>query len=275
MKNQTIQTWLNQAKLHLEKASIESAYLDATIMLEKVLNKPRSWLRSHADEKLSNQQLKDLNKLLSQRLNRIPLAYILGSKDFYGRQFIVTKDVLVPRPESEAMINLLSYIAKKEEINTIIDIGTGSGILAITTKLQFSDVHVTASEISSSALSVAKKNARKHKVNIRFHKSDLFESLPSMPKTRLYVVLANLPYVPDNLIVSDEVLNEPKEALFSGNDGMDHYRKFWNQIIELKNKPKYIITESLKTQHNLQIKYCKSAGYKLVKTDGLVQLFSY
>lgn len=298
----TINGWLQNNNLKLSNAGIESARLDCLVLLEHVLKKNRSWILAHGDEVLDVNTIASLNSLLDQREKRVPLAYIVSSKEFYGRKFKVTKEVLIPRPESEAIIELLlekygneklSAVATKNNwnlnqvendnpllstppspLNTIIDIGTGSGILAITAKLELPQLHVIATDISISALQIARKNALLLGAKVQFKLQDFIkDGLPKMPKTRPYVIVANLPYVPKDLITSPEILKEPSKALFSENDGMDHYRKFWEQISLLKNKPEAVITEALDTQHETMYSFAAAAGFKLEKTTDLIQLF--
>lgn len=268
-----LKEWLDSAVIALAKAGVDSARLDSLLLLEQELSKPRTWLLAHHDFELPNQAVLNLNNKVAQRANRVPVAYLLGSKEFYGREFSVTPEVLIPRPESEAMITLLKNLAEPHLINTVLDVGTGSGILAITAKLELPGTHVSASDISEKALLVARANAEHYNASICFHQSNLFEGLPKLPRTRPYVVLANLPYVPEHLITSPEITKEPAEALFAGDDGMDIYKLFWQQIGNLKNKPFAIITESLTTQHATMVALSEAAGYQCAKTDGLIQLF--
>lgn len=269
-----IQTWLKSASAQLKQVGIESAQLDSLLLIEHELDVSREWILAHEEHKLSTAQLTNLNKNITRRLDHVPVAYIINQKEFYQRTFHVNKDVLIPRPESESMIELLSQVIKAQQTNTVIDVGTGSGCLAITAKLLFPDVHVTGIDNSEAALIVAKKNARRHRVQIQFRKQDIHEGLPAMPKTRPYILLANLPYVPSSLITSPEITKEPPEALFSGEDGLDHYRVLWQQITHAKNKPIFVITESLETQHQQMATLAKGAGYNLQVTDTLAQLFN-
>lgn len=263
--------WLIKNVSELETESISSARLDCLLLLEFAHDKPREWVLSHDDTELSNTQLQNLNNLIARRINHEPVAYIIGSKEFYGRDFMVSPDVLIPRPESETMIELLlSLPTTDHRPPTIIDIGTGSGCLAITAKLEMPDAKVIATDISEAAIEVARKNAANLKSDIEFLKCDL---LPTIDHP-LWTVLANLPYVPEDLITSEEITKEPDLALFSGKDGMDHYRKFWNQVNGLKDKPSYVITESLADQHQSMQNLAQQAGYTLVKTETLAQLFN-
>lgn len=270
----SISSWLREGEKHLREVGVESARLDCLLLLEDELGKPREWILAHSEQELSLHEQANLDKKVARRIKREPLAYILGSKEFYGRNFYVNEHVLIPRPESEAIIELLRSLPTIHyELPTIFDVGTGSGCLAITAKLLFPTTHVTALDISTDALKVARKNARTHGVQIQFRQLDIFKELPKMPKTRPYAMLVNLPYVPDNLITSDEITKEPTQAIFSGKDGMNHYREFWEQIAQLKNKPVYIITESLATQHQ-QMSQLAAAHYRATKVKDLVQLFT-
>lgn len=272
-----IQTWLEQAKTSLLGANIESAEIDSLVLLEHTLKKPREWVRAHNDELLNEVQLKNLHKKLLQRKNHAPLAYIIGSKDFYGRTFLVDNNVLIPRPESEAIIELLLQYIKNNSLTagtnkplTILDVGTGSGILAITAQLELPTTTVVATDISKDALEVAHGNAKRLKSSVQFYEADLL-TLP--PAIQPAIIIANLPYVPNALITSQEITKEPSLALFSGTDGLDLYRTFWKQLALMEHKPQVIIVESLKTQHEELKKYASDAGYHLESSQDLIQLF--
>lgn len=269
----TIKDWLLLATKDLKAANVSTARLDSQVLLKSQLRQPLSWLLSHDDMTIENDDLQILHTNITRRKNREPLAYILGTKEFYGREFRVNPEVLIPRPESEAIIELLVARSVQIKIDTIIDVGTGSGCLAITVKCLLPDVHVTAIDISTSALTIAKRNARKHRVQIRFKQMDIFNQLPVMPKTRPYGLLANLPYVPDGLVTSEEITKEPAEALFSGNDGLNHYTTLWHQIATIKNRPDFVITESLLDQQERLCSLAKAAGYRLDQQSQLAQLF--
>lgn len=265
----TIQTWLKQSTERLKAAGIKSAHLDAHLLLEHSLNQSKSWIVAHDDQSLDVSSLENLNTNLTLRINHTPLAYILGSKEFYGRDFLVTQHVLVPRPESEILITLCKNVPHAKKYDwVILDIGTGSGILAITAELEIPESTVYATDISKEALGVAQQNAHALNSSVQFILADLLD-LPEIINPD--VILANLPYVPDGLITSKEIEAEPKIALFSGDDGLDHYRRFWDQIGNLK--PTYVITECLESQHDSMKHLAQAAHYNLVKTLDLGQLF--
>jgi release factor glutamine methyltransferase len=265
-----IQTWLKHAREELLKAGVESAALDARILVETTLQKPSEWIIAHDEYQLTASDISVLNKKLVQRIKRVPLAYIIGSKQFYGRTFFVNEHVLIPRPESEAIITMLLNISAAVATNTILDLGTGSGCLAISAQLELPSATVVATDISKEALALAAKNAHQLGAPVQFYRADLLNTPSSIEPT---VILANLPYVPDELITSREITHEPALALFSGRDGLDHYKIMWGQLVNFEPKPQYIITESLLEQHADQEKLAHTAGYELQNTDTLIQLF--
>jgi release factor glutamine methyltransferase len=264
----TIQEWLDDATDKLKKHKIPSARLDSLVLLEYVLVTPRVTLLSHPETDLPATTLVKLNTALAQRLDDIPVAYITNKKEFYGRDFLVNEHVLIPRPETESMIELVKDLGI--EAPTIADIGTGSGCVAITLALEIPDSSVVATDISPDALAVAKNNAKHLGAQIIFKESDMFNAI----SVRSFdIVCANLPYVPDSLVTSKEITIEPELALFSGADGLDHYRRLFIEAAELADPPRYIVTEALESQHKALKKLAALAGYQLLRTDILVQLF--
>lgn len=258
----TIKQWLDASNQKLSNAGIQSYDLDSLLLLEHVLTTNRASILAHLDDELTNEHLKELNSLLLRRLNREPIAYILGSKEFYGREFYVDEQVLIPRPESENFIELI----KKHNLTegTLIDVGCGSGILGITAKLEAPKLKVTLSDISNEALGVAEKNAKNLSADVNFKNQSLFSKYYD-------VILANLPYVPNNMQLEKELSFEPKTALFSKDDGLEIYRDFCKKVAIFR--PKYILSESLEIQHQELSQVMDNAGYDLIETHGLVQLF--
>ncbi|MBQ3318750.1 peptide chain release factor N(5)-glutamine methyltransferase [Candidatus Saccharibacteria bacterium] len=185
---------------------------DAELILAHALKKDRPFLVTHDFEKIESHALKSANFFKKQRLSGLPLAYILKSKNFYGRDFYVDRRVLIPRPESETIIDL----AKQGTYKNILDLGTGSGCLAITLKLELKDATVTASDLSNSALNVARKNAKNLKANVKFVHSDLLDYFLKH-RQKFDLIVANLPYVDKNWDWLDlnSLKHEPALALFS------------------------------------------------------------
>lgn len=270
-----IMDWLHDSMIHLRNAGVDSPRRDCLVLVEDLLNKDRAWVLANHEHELSRRQLNVLNRQIKRRLEREPLAYIRGRSWFYGSFFVVNTHTLIPRPESETFIDLLKEIAGKN--NVIIDVGTGSGCLAITAKLELSQARVIAIDNDPKALKIAKQNAKSQGVKLDFYLYDLqrlFQSKTLLSQPGNTIMMANLPYVPNGLVTSPEITREPANALFSGEDGLDHYREFWTLMGKNKNLPKFVLCESLQSQHTSIMKLAQKTGLKLTKTAGLVQLFS-
>ena len=264
----TISDWLDSSTRLLDKTGILTSRLDCLVLLEDLLQMDRSNLLAHSENDLTSEQINVLDSQLKQRINNEPLAYIRGKVEFYGRTFRVNKNVLVPRPESEAIIDELKKIPSAEN-SLVADIGTGSGILAITAALELANNKVELYDTSNAALAVAKVNLKLHKLNLPTIKSNLLSEVHSNPE----IVIANLPYVPDAYIVSNDVSKEPKIAIFGGHDGLDLYRELWDSILKLPIKPSHIIIESLPGQHETQERLALTAGYLIKNVNDFVQVF--
>lgn len=267
----TIAEWLVNSMVELKEAGVPNGRTDALILLADLFETDKSWVHTHPEYELDDLQVRELKRLLDKRTARNPLAYIRGFSEFYGRRFMVNSHVLVPRPESETMIEMLQSIQSEFEVPRIADIGTGSGCLGITAALEHHEAIVHLYDISADALGVAYHNARQHDLELQYYESDLLKQLQP---GNYDIFLANLPYVPKKLITSPEIEKEPALALFSGVDGLKHYRAFWKQVRKLPFKPKYILTEALENQHGSNETLALNAGYKLVRTDILIQLFT-
>lgn len=228
----TRQTALKNAALKLSTSNIDSAWLDAELILAFVLKKSRAEILAHDDRTLAKTQNKTFNALIKQRLNSVPLAYILGYKEFYGLSFRVTKDTLVPRPESELLVDTALSLINKNTV--LIDLGTGSACLLISV-LKNSKIKPKKSiaiDISAKALAVAKKNAKNHRLkNIIFKKSNLLSKFKLL-KNEQYLIMANLPYVSKKLMSEKSIQKEPRKALYGGQDGLDYYRTLKHQLPE-------------------------------------------
>lgn len=262
----TIKTFLKAATEQLTAAGIATARLDCLILLEDVLQQNRAFILAHEDQEIDHLPLLELNKKITQRTKNIPLAYIRNKANFYGREFFVDTHVLVPRPESESIIELLKALPLPPKL-AIADIGCGSGCLGITAALETNAV-IHFYDIDESALAVAKQNAHAYELHTQYFQQNLLEHSWG-PYT---VVLANLPYVPSAYHINDAAQYEPKIALFAGDDGLDLYRIFWQQIAQ--DKPAYVITESFPFQHIENEELAKKAGYSLQATDDFAQCFS-
>lgn len=261
--------------------------LDLELIISHATGKSHEFVLAHPEHKLSRAEIKKTEKYLQQRVNHKPLAYITGQKEFYGLDFKVNKDVLIPRPETEMLVEeslkLLDNILRNNshENTAVIDIGTGSGNIIISLaknikppKLSGASYELLGIDISSKALRTAEYNAKKHKVDkkIKFIRSDLLNfildtHLPDrqagyqIPDTNL-IILANLPYLSEKIyssVSADIKKYEPASALLSEQDGLAHYKKLFQQIALLK-AISYKLTAILEfspEQKNKLAKLCK------------------
>jgi release factor glutamine methyltransferase len=270
-----ISTWLREATGQLKQDGIATARLDCIVLLVDVLAKDRSWILAHLDEELLTTQADALWASISRRQKHEPLAYIRGKTEFYGREFIVNRHVLEPRPESETIIELLKQSTVTTPSEHIIDVGTGSGALAITAKLEAPIANVTAIDIDPECIKVARKNAEKHGADITLLEGNLLSPLTeTLGSDTSLTLLANLPYVPDAHQINQAALMEPRLAIFGGEDGLDLYWQMFSQIREFNLLVTTLITESLPFQHQKLTDIAEQFGYQQVIEDDFIQVFS-
>ncbi len=260
-----IRDFLKTAIATLKTAEIEGAQTDAEIILAYVLGKDRAWLLAHDEAELNSEQVKAANTLLERRAKRIPMSYVLGVREFAGLEFKIDDRALTPRVETETIVAEVTKRAPQGA--RVLDIGTGSGAMAIALKHLRPDLHVVASEVSSDALELACENAQnllKTDKDIGFVQSDLFENIDNT----FDVIVANLPYVTREMELMPEVQNEPDVALFGGaDDGLDLYRKFFTQLPNHINDASQVWTESDPWQQDDLIKLAEESGLRKIYQD--------
>jgi len=243
----------------LKKNNIPNPHLEAEILLSFVLDKSREFILTHPEKRLSKKQISNIQYLISKRQKGVPIAYLIGHKQFYGLDFYVNKNVLIPRPETELIvdeaINLLRSKLRNKQKIIVIDIGTGTGCIIITLakllkkNIQYpclagrraiSNIQYLATDISRPALAIARQNAKLHKVNnkIKFLLGDLLKPIISKPLILNFqseiIITANLPYLtPGQIKNSPTIKYEPKLALLAGSDGLKYYRQLIKQIKKL------------------------------------------
>jgi release factor glutamine methyltransferase len=223
-------------------SSIDDYAYEAERILGFILKKSREFLLTHPELKITSSQAKLYKKLLQRRLNNWPLAYLTNQRSFYGLDFYVDKNALIPRPETEILVEDIIALAKNKKSATIIDIGTGSGaiIISLAKNLTGANYQFYGLDISIKALGVAKKNAKIQNLkNIKFHKSNLLSFILSHPKILEFssdlIIAANLPYLtPAQVNNSPTIKKEPRLALVAGSDGLKYYRELFTQIKNLE-----------------------------------------
>lgn len=265
----TIKQALSEAQQKLNKAGIETARIDAEIMLAHVINKSREHVLTYPEKRLSKGQVTNFNHAIMRRLHCDPVAYITGSKDFFGLNFLVNEDVLVPRPETELMVEEIINITNNKKEVTIVDTGTGSGCIIISLAKNLKSIFkYFATDVSLPAIQTAELNAERNRVDrrVRFLHGSLLE--PLMNKNLIendseIVIAANLPYLtPFQVDTSPTIQNEPILALEAGDDGLKYYRQLFRQIVNLKkdkNITGYVLCE-IDSSQNKSIQ-------KLTKTE--------
>ena len=264
----SVDQFLKSSEAKLKTVGISSGRLDTLILLEDMLHKDRSWLLAHPEIKLSESQTRCLERKLERRARHVPLAYIRGHSEFYGRSFKVNRHVLEPRPESETMIELLKTL-KMPKQPKIADIGTGNGAIGITAALEIHGSIVDLYDISAGCLAVAKHNVHLHELRLHARKMNLL----SRPLRPYDVILANMPYVPDRWQINEAALHEPKIAIFGGADGLDVYRKLFHQLKRFTWKPSFVLTEALPPQHEELTDIAAQNGFRPRQAEDFIQIF--
>lgn len=242
---------LQWANNKLRKSNVDSPMLDAEILLAHALETPKAWLFAHFSDKIKIHQLERFHTLIDRRAAREPIAYIVGKKEFYGRDFVVNPSVLIPRPETETLIEEALAILKDTdaEHTLLCDIGTGSGAIAITLAAE-TKLPVIASDLDKQALAVASQNATNNEMSelVDFQHGNLAEPVVRIFKSirnqkhvktssvypfKHLLVAANLPYLPESRMetVEPEIRDhEPRLALVAGADGLDAYFELFRQL---------------------------------------------
>lgn len=275
-KTQTCDSWLRDATSLLKQADIDSARLDAELILSHTLRKPRTYLHAHGDLILDNKHEMVATARLELRRDHTPIAYIIGHKEFYGRLFKTTPAALIPRPESETIIALLlkniapDYQSSLSKTIRLVDVGTGTGCLGITAKLEWPELDVTLIDNSSRALQLAKENAALLKADIHIVKNNLLGDYGAP----LNIIIANLPYVDPTWEVSLDTRAEPPEALYAERGGLHLIFKLLDQAALLLVHGGSIVLESDPRQHDAIIQHARSLQLSHRMTEGYITVFS-
>ena len=246
--------------------SSESARLDAEVLLSYVLKKPATFLLTHNEVEVGFWDFRKYKRLIEKRKKGMPVAYLTGHKEFFFLDFEVNKNVMVPRPDTEILVDsVISYLNDQFPMTNdqlLLDIGTGSGCIPISVCKNVKGLKAIATDVSSAALRVAKRNVKKHKLTSRITLvlSDLLKNIPSeWFEGNEVIVTANLPYISADLQISPELKYEPPISLYGGADGADVYRRLTEQLEEIK--PRAIFFELFESQ--IAILKTKLPDYRL------------
>ena len=251
--------------IELSESGIEGASRDARILTAYTLQIPVSELSLKINKQVSGKITSKLEKLILRRINREPISKILGRRDFWGRTFSINENVLDPRGDTETLID---FVIEKP-VKSVLELGTGSGAIAVTLACEWKEVHVTATDISENALSLAKINAEKFNVQNKIHflTSDWFGTV----KGAFDLIVSNPPYI--GLIEQDEISAEvikydPEIALFAGSDGMEAFKRIIPNLAKFLNPDGLVALETGASQSNQVKNMMNAVGFidaKIVK----------
>jgi release factor glutamine methyltransferase len=241
----TIKSAISEGAETLAASGVNESRSDAALLLMHVLQSDRAFLVAHPERILSADQLERFRSLVSRRAQGEPLQYITSHQEFFKLDFELTPDVLIPRPETELIVEVGLELLKHKPAPTLADIGTGSGCIAISLLHELTNARAVAVDLSPAALAVATKNAARHQVinRLRLVKSDLFSAIDS--GECFDVIVSNPPYVPvdDLMDLPREVRHEPQDALDGGTDGLAVIRRLLNDAPKFLRSGGYLVFE--------------------------------
>ena len=269
----TIRETLRKGMIALKNAGISEPQLKSRLLMQYILNKPRQYLLVYDDKILTLRQEVDYFKLIKKMRNGVPLQHITHIQEFMKMNFYVDEDVLIPRPDTEVLVEEVIKIAKKINAKKILDLCTGSGAIAVSLAKYIKDSEITAVDISDKALRIAKKNAIDNEVEnqITFIESNLFDKVR---KEKFDIIVSNPPYIKKDIIktLNTEVQKEPIIALDGGYDGLDFYRKIISKgyeylkfngyiCLEIGYDQKIDVIELIENEEKYVETYCKKDLY--------------
>lgn len=261
-----IRSLINQGKLLLNGLS-ETPSLDAELLLAHVIKVPRSYLHTWPEKKVTEVNQQQFDFLIKRRSMGEPLAYIVGYKEFWSLNFKVSPAVLIPRPETEILVEqVLEKCANDPSIKRILELGTGSGAIAISLATEFPALEIVAVDRSLAALTLAKENAKNLAVtNVKFFLSDWFSALPQtqMTENTFNIIVSNPPYIAiDDPHLSQKNLRfEPKEALISASNGLGDLHYIIQNATEYLASNGWLILEHGFEQGPFVLTFMKENGY--------------
>lgn len=267
----TIKEALTKGMIILKNSNIESPKLKARLLLQYILKKPRQYLIVYDNKEIEKKEQWEYFVNIEKLTKGMPLQHITHSQEFMKMDFYVNENVLIPRPDTETLVEEVIKIAQKIDRPKILDLCTGSGAIAISISKNVPNAEVMGIDISEKALEVAQKNAHNLDANVKFIKSNLFDKLS---KTKFDIIVSNPPYIREDEInkLSNEVQKEPQLALDGGTDGLEFYRKITKQAIDYLKMGSYLcyeigydqkedVMDIIKKQGQYYDTYCKKDLY--------------
>ena len=267
----TIREVLTKGMIILKNNNVETPKLKARLLLQYILKKPRQYLIVYDNKEIDKKEQWEYFVNIEKLTNGVPLQHITHRQEFMKMDFFVDENVLIPRPDTEILVEEVIKIAQKYNSPRILDLCTGSGAIAISLKKFVPNADITAVDISEKALEIAQKNAKKLETKINFLKSDLFDKLDNK---KFDIIVSNPPYIRKDEIkkLSEEVQKEPKIALDGGEDGLDFYRIITEQAInylktgsflcfEIGYNQKNDVIKIIEDDQNYKNTYCKKDLY--------------
>ena len=238
----TIKEMLSKGMIMLKGNNVDSPKLKARLLLQYILKKPRQYLIVYDNDEVGKKDQWEYFVNIEKLTNGVPLQHITHHQEFMRMDFYVDENVLIPRPDTEILVEEVIKIASKMNQPKILDLCTGSGAIAISIAKNLPNAEVYAIDISQKAIEVAKKNAKELKADVKFVKSNL---LDRMEKIKFDIIVSNPPYIRKDVMknLSKEVQKEPELALDGGIDGLDFYRKITKQAIEYLKFGSYLCFE--------------------------------
>ena len=263
----TIREALTKGMIILKSNDIETPKLKARLLLQYILKKDRQYLIVYDNKEIEKKEQWEYFVNIEKIANGVPLQHITHTQEFMKMDFFVNENVLIPRPDTEILVEEVIKLAKNMDKPKILDLCTGSGAIAISIAKNVPSAEVLAIDISEKALEVAKKNAKNLQSKVKFKKSNLFSNIGKM---KFDIIVSNPPYIKksDIKLLSNEVKKEPQIALDGGYDGLDFYRKISSQAIEYLKFGSYLcfeigydqqeeVTEIIKDTKHYNDTYCK------------------
>lgn len=263
----TIRDLIGWTTRYFQKQGLAAARLEAETLLAYALEENRVFLYTNYDAPVNYRERERFRHLIRRRSKREPLAYIVGEKEFMSLGFAVNAEVLIPRPETELLVETAIDLYQGSD-SRICDVGTGSGAIAVSLAHYMPSVRVTATDTAPGALKIARCNAARHGVDIDFQLGDLLEGLGA--EVRFDLIVANLPYIPEarHRFLDPEIrLYEPREALLGGSDGLDIYRRLMPQADRHLNEGGRLFLEIGAEQGQAALKITQNLGLGRIIAD--------